>query len=382
MKTNYWLVLGAMLALSAVAQNNTNTLPEMPAPVATPAAEMTPAPAATNAPATTAVKQKKQKRATARVKAAPLKESPIALVPGPAQVTVSNLIVRGQAGLSGEVVTHLFKGDMVTVLSQINLDKHAAGEPAQWAKIALPATVHVWVNAKFIDESSKVVSVKKLNLRAGPGENYSVLGVLEKGAPVSEVETKGDWKKIEAPTNTYAFVAAIYLKQEAAAPLETSAAPVMETAPAPAPVPVPEAQPIVTEQTPPPATTVTNPAPVIETPAPAPAPAEVDTNLPPPPPRIATHEGVVRHVGSLITPTEYELYDPATDKNVDFLYTTTTNLVLSRYVGMRIIVTGEEGLAARWSDVPVLTIQRILVIDTNAVPQQIYRSPRAAGQRH
>jgi uncharacterized protein YgiM (DUF1202 family) len=379
MKTNYWLVLGAMLASSAIAQNNTNTLPAMPAPVTSPAAEMTPAPApaaTTNAPATKPVKQKKH--ATARVKAPALKESSIALVPGPAEVTVSNLIVRGQAGLSGEAVTHLFKGDTVTVLSQINLDKHAAGEPAQWAKIALPSTVHVWVNGKFIDESSKVVSAKKLNLRAGPGENYSVLGVLEKGTPVSEVETKGDWKKIEAPTNTYAFVAAMYLKQEAAAPVETNAAPAMETAPAP--VPVPEAQPIVTEQTNPPATTETKPAPAIETPAPA--PAVVDTNLPPPPPRIATHEGVVRHVGSLITPTEYELYDPTTDKNVDFLYTTTTNLVLSRYVGMRIIVTGEEGLAARWQDVPVLTIQRILVIDTNAVPQQIYRSPRASGQRH
>ena len=76
------------------------------------------------------------------------------------------------------------------------------------------------------------------------------------------------------------------------------------------------------------------------------------------------------------------MYDPATDKNVDFLYTTTTNLDLSRYVGMKIIVTGEEGLAARWSDIPVLTVQRIQVIDTNAVPQLIYRSPKAAGQRH
>ena len=92
-----------------------------------------------------------------------------------------------------------------------------------------------------------------------------------------------------------------------------------------------------------------------------------------------THEGVVRHVGSLITPTEYELYDPATDVNVNFLYTTTTNLDLSRYVGMRIIVTGEEGLAARWPDIPVLTIQRILVIDTNAVPQ--HHLPKPQGSR-
>ena len=51
---------------------------------------------------------------------------------------MSNLIVRGQAGLKGEVVAHMSMGDTVTVLSQINLDKHTADEPAQWAKIACP----------------------------------------------------------------------------------------------------------------------------------------------------------------------------------------------------------------------------------------------------
>jgi uncharacterized protein YgiM (DUF1202 family) len=370
MKTNYWLVLGAMIASSAIAQNNTNTLPEMPAPVATPAAEMTPAPAAAaNAPATTPVKKAAPAKPKKVVAPKKIKETTVALVPGPAEVTVSNLIVRGQAGLRGEVVTHLFKGDAVTVLGQINLDKHAAGEPAQWAKIALPPTVHVWVNGKFIDASSKVVSAKKLNLRAGPGENFSVLGIIEKGAPVSELETKGDWKKIEPPTNAYAFVAAMYLKQEAPAPVVAAVTPPAETAPAPTPTPVPETQPIVTGPV--------NPPPAV---IPAPEPAVVNANVPPPP-RVATHEGIVRHVGSLITPTEYELYDPATDKNVDFLYTTTTNLDLSRYVGMRIIVTGEEALAARWSDIPVLTVQRIQVIATNAVPQRIYNSPRQS-QRH
>ena len=64
----------------------------------------------------------------------------------------------------------------MTVLSEITLDKHKAGEPAQWAKIALPASIKVWVDAKFIDASNNMVSAKKLNLRGGPGENYSVLG--------------------------------------------------------------------------------------------------------------------------------------------------------------------------------------------------------------
>ena len=360
MKKHCWLTLGLMIATVAVAQNNTNSLPAIPPPVNSPTAEGAAAPAAATSPAAAPVKHKN--RAATPVKVAALKEPMVALVPGPAEVAVSNLIVRGQAGLRGEVVAHLFKGDAVTVLGQINLDKHKADEPAQWAKIALPSTVHVWLNGKFIDESSKVVSAKKLNLRAGPGENFSVVGILEKGAPVSGLETKGNWVKIEAPTNAYAFIAAMYLKQEAAAP-------VVVTAPTPTPTPVPEAQPIVTEPVNPPIAAI-----------PVPEPAAVDTNVPPPP-RIATHEGVVRHVGSLITPTEYELYDPTTDKNVDFLHSTTTNLNLSHYVGMRIIVTGEEGLAARWSDIPVLTVQRILVIDTNAVPQQIYRSPRA-GQRH
>jgi hypothetical protein len=49
---------------------------------------------------------------------------------------------------------------------------------------------------------------------------------------------------------------------------------------------------------------------------------------------------------------------------------------------VRIVATGEEGIAERWPEIPVLTIQQIHVIETNAVPQQIYRSPRAAGQRH
>jgi uncharacterized protein YgiM (DUF1202 family) len=379
MKKHCWLTLGLMIATAAVAQNNTNSLPAIPPPVTSPMAESTVAPvAAAPAPAIPApVKHKKH--AATPAKAAKLKEPAITLVPGPAEVTVSNLIVRGQAGLQGEVLSHLSLGDAVTVLSQINLDKHAAGEPAQWAKIAYPTNAHVWVNAKYVDAANNVVTAKKLNLRAGPGENYSVLGVLEKGAPISPVTTKDGWTKIEAPASAYSFVAAMYLKQEVAVPVETNPAPPTEAAPAPTPTLVPEAQPIITEQTVVPVTTTATPPPAIETAAPE--AAAVDTNVPPAP-RVVSHEGVVRHVGSLITPTAYELYDPTTDKNVNFLYSTTTNLDLSRYVGMRIIVTGEEGLAARWADIPVLTVQRILVIDTNAVPTVIYRSPRAGGQRH
>ena len=193
MKTNCWLILGTMIAASAIAQD-TNALPPIPAPMTSPAAEIAPAPAAveTSAPVAAPVKHKPP------VAPKNFAEPTVTLVPGPAEVAVNNLNVRGQAGLKGEFIAHVTKGDAVTVLDQINLDKHKADEPAQWAKIALPASVKVWVRAQFIDATNKTVLPKKLNLRAGPSENYSVLGVIERGTPVSEIITKDDWTQIEA----------------------------------------------------------------------------------------------------------------------------------------------------------------------------------------
>jgi hypothetical protein len=137
----------------------------------------------------------------------------------------------------------------------------------------------------------------------------------------------------------------MYLKQEA----QAAPAP---TAPAPAPAPVPE-QPVVAQPSVP----------------------------QPPQPRVVSHEGVVRAVVSIAAPTKFELYDPATGVNINYLYTTSPSLDLSRYDNMRIIVTGEEGLDSRWKETPLINIQSIQVISTNAIPKVIFKSPRQS-QRH
>jgi hypothetical protein len=72
-------------------------------------------------------------------------------------------------------------------------------------------------------------------------------------------------------------------------------------------------------------------------------------------------------VASIVAPTAYKLYDPDTYQTIDYLYTTAANLDLSRYNNMRIIVTGEEALDERWKNTPVLTVESIQVIDTDAV---------------
>jgi hypothetical protein len=83
----------------------------------------------------------------------------------------------------------------------------------------------------------------------------------------------------------------------------------------------------------------------------------------PPPPRIVEREGIVRGMTSIQAPSKFALVSPDTGKNIDYLYTTSRQLDLRRYKGLRIIVTGEEALDERWGNTPVLTIQRIHVVE-------------------
>ena len=429
MKTNCWLILGTVLATTAVAQVNTNKLPEIPPPAATlpaaPAPVVAPAPTQTAPPvkkAATKAKKKSARKAKPAAKPASRKtekkgpELPVTLVPGPATVDADHVNLRGQAGLQGEVVGHVQKGETVNVLSEITLDKPKAGEPAQWAKIALPAGTKVWVDSKFIDTSNNVVSVKKLNLRGGPGENYSVLGVIEKGTSITPVTTKGDWMQIETPANAFAFMAASYLKQEGPGmqPITPPVATTTEAVPPPpAPVTPPpaipptqttvaEQQPLAPPATAPPptpesaapATPMATPTPTL-TPTPTPGPATPTVGLPTPtlapedtnqdtnlPPRIVTHEGTVRRSISPVAPTYYELYNPVDNKAIDYLYSPSTNLNLARYNGLHITVTGEEGLDPRWQDTPVITIQKIYVLSKDVPLKPVSSPSNTATNKH
>ena len=367
-----------------MAQQVTNPPPA--APLAAPASGTNATASGTNAPASgtnAPASQPGKKKTTSKKKAAPKKKvagadlKTVPLVAGPAVVGASNVNVRGQAKLKSEVVGRLTKGQQVTVLEEITLNNSGPEEPSAWAKILLPPDLHVWVNTAFIDATNKTVLPRRLNLRAGAGENYSVLGRLERGAPVKEVGTKGAWTELEAPTNAYAFVAAQYLKQPA--PGETPAAVALAETPAGT-----NASPAVP---PPAATTVAEAAPIVaattETPAtPAPPAAEpsavtnataeslATTNEPPaaaadepPPKRIVDREGIVRGTLSIQAPTKFELYSPETRRTIDWLYTPSPNLDLRRYKGLRIVVTGEESIEERWGNTPVITIQKIQVLE-------------------
>jgi hypothetical protein len=351
MKLNVWIV-SALAPLTAVMVMAQDTAPAPAAGATTPAPETAPA-----APAK---------------KASSVKKRVVLSPPAAAAVKGTNINLRGQPSFTGETLGHLQKGDTVTVLEQITLGHPKKDEPAEWAQIVMPAAIPVWVGGDYIDPETKTIKARRVHLRGGPGENYSAVGLLEKGAAIKEIKTEKGWVAIEAPTNAYAYVAAEFL--------EMQPSPALAVTPPPTPAPEPQ---LVNVNTPaPPAVAASEPAvaaPVA--PAPGPQESEVDRELQalhrataaepaavpasapaaamePTQPRIVTREGFVRRVFNIQAPTDFELRDIQSGRLIEYLEPK-TGLNFKIFVGTRVSVTGPEGMDSRWPRTPVLQVQSV-----------------------
>lgn len=326
-----------------------------------------------------------------------------------AVVTQETVNVRGKASLTGEVVTHLKRGEKVVVLEEITVPNPKPDEPSKWSKIELPANTPVWVFADYVDAATKTVKARRLNLRGGPGENYSVVGRLQRGDAVKQIRTVESWMEIEAPPGAYAFVASMLLNRETPVPepvAKAAAAPATPAVAAPAAVPKsepasPPAAASPTEVVPPPVETslATEAAPVpaadvvvkpAETTPAAPAPAVAA--VPPPsaqvepeptapsdaetesdeplPRRIVRREGIVRGTFSIQAPTYFEMRSLDSRRVVNYLHLTQplldkVGITLKEFqdwVGRAVIVTGEEAIDPRWPKTPVIEVETLKLV--------------------
>ncbi|HOF46661.1 MAG TPA: SH3 domain-containing protein [Verrucomicrobiota bacterium] len=132
-------------------------------------------------------------------------------------VTGDRVNLRGRPTLSSEVVAQVLEGETVVVLDSLELRPSRRGEVVQWHKIRLPEDTPVWVHAGFIDRTTKTVTASRLNVRAGPGDRYSILGHLAKDESVREIRIVDDWMEIAPPSGTYAYMAASYAALQPAA---------------------------------------------------------------------------------------------------------------------------------------------------------------------
>ena len=312
----------------------------------------------------------------------------------PAVIKGDRTNVRAKPGFDGEVLASLKKGDVVSVIGEVDGVGADGKTTRSWSKIALPAKVAVWVYGPLLDAKTKTVKGGSVNLRAGPGRNYSELGKLSQGASITIVRSLEDWTQIEPPTGTFAYVASSLidttpqpaaLKQEK--PAEPAAEPVASSKPAPPvptktitePAPVPTetkvadapqlkpaaADPVATSApaaAPTPAPVVTAPViaapaltpatPIATTPAPSPVPpAEVK-------PRHVIRDGIVGGAISVQAPGYYELRSLHSEGVVDYLVSDNPDLNLGKFHGQAVTVSGEEWRDVRWKT-PVLKVKSI-----------------------
>jgi uncharacterized protein YgiM (DUF1202 family) len=329
-----------------------------------PAASTNKAPAKAAAPAKTPAKTAEKKPGKIAAFFGAKKAEPVVYHPEPAVAKQANVNIRGQALYNSEIVGRLKKGDAVTVLEEITLKKAKQDEPSKWYRIVLPPSAGAWVHASFVDAGA--VKATRLNLRGGPGEEYSILGRIEKGAPIKQLETKNGWIKIEAPTNAYGFVAAHLLEKKPVTIATPEVAKTPEVAVTPVPTPPPTTETVTPPTTPatpenptvPPPTTPAVTAPPVTTPVVEPAvdvPVEKVK-------KIVSREGFLKGSVSIQAPTYFELRSLDTGKTIEYIFSPSTNLVLKEFKGQRVIVTGEELLDERWQNTPVIIVDTLQTV--------------------
>ena len=286
--------------------------------------------------------------------------------------------VRTRPSIASEVIHQLNTGDKVTILDRINLNDPQPNEPKDWFRIKIPSSTELWISSEYLDTNNQV-QASRLNVRAGPGQNFSVVGRIERGTTVQPIRVSAGWTAIQPLDATVAYVASEFLRESSTAQAaeiiepETSPEPIAEisaegeipelivdestqTAPSPvspAPartiVPVQESRPTQTPVvSPPPSVTSeeslfdriesSKPAEAIATPpdfeftpiepiidstdivTPSPEPViseELATELK----RVITRDGIVKRSRNIQAPTYHRLDDPRTGTTINYLYT-------------------------------------------------------------
>lgn len=341
----------------------------------------------------------------------------------PAVVKVNQAKVRAQPSAHSEVLTHLKQGDTAVILAEQADPEARSGEPRRWARIEMPEHVPVWLAANLIDPKSKKVKVERINLRAGPGKNFSQLGQITKGTVVNEIRSEDGWMQIEAPAGCIAYMAAELL---ATSPQRgatgRSASP--DRRPGPTQPPIPQATrapsststpaagilpPVVAKPDPSARTEVTPPQsvespgspqvlttdnPVVKS-KPSSKTVPYETAAPAPPlynsvdvvrpggnpgvgehrvasvepqyplgPRVVTREGVVAETWSVKAPSYLELNSFRRREGLmNFLFTDDPKIDLNAFRNKHVLLTGEEWVDARWAKTPILRVQKIEAID-------------------
>jgi SH3-like domain-containing protein len=110
------------------------------------------------------------------------------------EINADRVNLRAGRSLNYEIVEKLDKGKRVTV----------CGFRSGWFRVIPPGGVSFWVSNRYV--SGGRVIPGRLNVRARPSANSTVVCQLARGERVEEIETRGEWTSIEPPPEAYLWI--------------------------------------------------------------------------------------------------------------------------------------------------------------------------------
>lgn len=134
--------------------------------------------------------------------------------PFEAQVAREEANVRAGSTVGSETLATLPRGSHVSVL----------GEHAGWYRVRLPQSARCYVATPYVDAGG-VVTGDRVNVLAGAGRSFSILGQLRRGDRVRVLEQQGAWARVEPPP---AFSG--WIRADLVTPMTAAAAPATATA--------------------------------------------------------------------------------------------------------------------------------------------------------
>lgn len=118
----------------------------------------------------------------------------------PVRVLSDRVNLRAAPQMTAEVVAQVDENDVL----------QAREIGAEWVEVVTPTNVDGWIHREFYVDGR--VNVKKLNVRAGPGINYKVLGEMRRNDPVEVRGEFGEWLKIAPPPESSVWISSAYVE--------------------------------------------------------------------------------------------------------------------------------------------------------------------------
>jgi SH3-like domain-containing protein len=158
--------------------------------------------------------------------------------------------LRARPDIHSEVSGQVNRGDLL----------QAKSITEEWVEIFPPASVEFWVHRDFVENGE--VTPPRLNVRAGPSINHSVVATVERGTRVRVQGEFAEWISIEPPPESSLWITRDLVERVRPPP------PVVPPAAPPRPVMRPVEPPSIRPETPP--AVAPPPSPMVQRPAPIP----------------------------------------------------------------------------------------------------------------